>query len=276
MRIDAHQHYWSIERGDYGWITPDIPVLYRDYLPEHLKPELARHRIDRTILVQAAPTEAETEYMLGLAERYDSIGGVVGWLDPAEPACLSQCSRLRQHPKLVGFRVMIQEMKDAAEWLTPLFIEHMSYLAKQKIPVDLLVTASQLNDTLRLLEQAPGLQGVLDHLGKPRIAAGELEPWRSQLAEVAAHPGMYCKLSGMVTEADHQAWQPDDFVPYVRHAAEVFGPYRVMFGSDWPVCRMAAEYGDVVNVLLSALPGSWGEPEYDRLFGLNAKEFYQL
>ncbi|PZD96291.1 amidohydrolase [Paenibacillus sambharensis] len=276
MRIDAHQHYWLIERGDYGWITPDIPVLYRDYLPVHLEPELARHRIDRTVLVQAAPTEAETEYLLGLAEQSDSIGGVVGWLDPADPACLSLCSRLRQHPKLVGFRVMIQEMKDAADVLTPMFVDHMSYLAEQKIPVDLLVTASQLDDTLRLLELVPGLHGVLDHLGKPHIAAGELEPWRSQLAAVAAHPGMYCKLSGMVTEADHAAWQPDDFVPYVRHATEVFGSNRVLFGSDWPVCRMAAEYEEVMSALLYALPESWGEAEHSRLFGLNAKEFYQL
>ncbi|WP_029192753.1 amidohydrolase family protein [Paenibacillus harenae] len=276
MRIDAHQHYWSIERGDYGWITPEIPALYRNFLPEHLEAHLNKHKLDGTIVVQAAPTLAETEYLLSLSEASDSILGVVGWLDPADPDCRSHYERFAKHPKFVGIRVMIQEMPDAREVLKPDSVEALAWLAEKDVPVDLLVVSHQLEPVLELLDFVPGLHAVIDHIAKPRIREGILEPWKIQMARIAAFPNLYCKLSGMVTEADHGNWKTEDFTAYIRHALEVFGPERVMFGSDWPVCLLAADYDEVVRVLEAGLPEPWTEENRKRLYGLNAKEFYRI
>ncbi|WP_159881786.1 amidohydrolase family protein [Paenibacillus puerhi] len=277
MRLDAHQHYWKIERGDYGWITPEIPVLYRDFLPEHLKPHLQQHRLDKTILVQAAPTLEETEYLLALSEQEDSIAGVVGWLDLAQPSWLRHYELCARHPKYVGFRLMIQDMPDAYAVLEPQVVEALTYFAGLDVPVDLLVVSHQLDAVVQLLDRVPGLRGVIDHIAKPRIREGVMEPWASQLAGLAAkHPKLYVKLSGMVTEADHESWQQESFNAYIRHTLDSFGPDRVMFGSDWPVCLLAASYDQVVDVLTQALPASYGEAEKARLFGLNAAEFYRI
>ncbi len=276
MRIDAHQHYWSIARGDYGWITPALPALYRDFLPEHLKPSIDKHRLEGTIAVQAAPTLAETDYLLALAEREPSILGVVGWLDLHDPNHRDHYRRMASHPKFVGFRIMIQEMPDADRILEPAFVEALRSYADEDVPVDLLVRSEQLEHLARLLALVPNLRGVVDHLGKPAIADGRLEPWLSQMREIAGHPGISCKLSGMVTEADHAEWRYDQFEPYVRHAAELFGSERVLFGSDWPVCLLAASYDQVVEAIERNLPESWGGTDRARLYGLNAKEFYKL
>ncbi|CAM4106471.1 amidohydrolase family protein [Paenibacillus alkaliterrae] len=276
MRLDAHQHYWSIERGDYGWITPDIPVLYRDFLPGDLKVHLDKHKLDGSIVVQAAATQAETDYLLKLSENEPSIKGVVAWLDLADPYYRIQYERFAKHPKLVGFRVMIQEMPDANAVLGPAFVEALTYFADQGTPVDLLVVSHQLETVIELLDRVPDLHAVIDHIAKPRIRDGVMEPWKSQMSLIAAHPHIYCKLSGMVTEAEHDSWKRSDFVAYIRHMISVFGPGRVMFGSDWPVCLLAASYDEVVDILESALPETWTETDRERLFGLNAKEFYKL
>jgi len=276
MRIDAHQHYWKIERGDYGWITPDIPVLYRDFLPADLAPHLKTHRLDGSIVVQAAPTYEETDFILSLAESEETILGVVGWLDLFDPDHRIHYERFRRHPKFVGFRIMIQEMADASRILEPEFVEALKGYADEGVTVDLLVRCHQLETLIRLLEQIPHLRGVLNHIGKPRIKNGELEPWMSQMRELARFPHVTCKLSGMVTEADHRGWKPEHFRTYIRHVLDLFGPDRVMFGSDWPVCLMAAEYDEVVDVLTKALPENWGDRERAKLFGLNAREVYRL
>jgi len=276
MRIDAHQHYWKIERGDYGWITPEIKRLYRDYVPEHLQPHLRDHRLDGTIVVQAAPTYEETDFLLQLAETTDSIAGVVGWLDLFGPDHHTHFKRFSAHPKFVGFRVMIQEMADARDILKPSFVKALQQYAAEDVPVDLLVVSHQLEPLVELLKQVPGLRGVIDHIAKPRIADKLMEPWASRMAEIAGHSNIYCKLSGMVTEADHGGWQPEDFVPYIQHTLGCFGPRRVMFGSDWPVCLLAAEYDQVVDVLEKAIPDSWTEQDKERLFGLNTIDFYKL
>jgi L-fuconolactonase len=276
MRIDAHQHFWKLDRGDYGWLKPELPLLYRDYLPEHLASDLKRHSFDRTILVQAAQTLEETAYMLTLSEQTEWIGGVVGWLDLNDPAYKEHYKRFSNHPKFVGFRVMIQEMADPSSVLQPHFIEAMTYFAEQDVPVDLLVVSHQLESLVELLARVPGLRGVVDHIAKPRIAAGIMEPWMSQMKAIAEHPGIYCKLSGMVTEADHQHWKPSDFTAYVQYAIEVFGTHRVMFGSDWPVCLLAASYDQVVDILEQALPDGLSTEEKEQLFGGNAKTFYKL
>lgn len=171
---------------------------------------------------------------------------------------------------------MIQEMPDAEAILRPEFVEALRVYADRDVPIDLLVLEHQLEPLIRLMELVPGVRGVIDHLAKPKIASGQLEPWSERIGRLAAFPNLLCKLSGMATEAAATGWKKDDFVPYVRRIIEAFGPDRVMFGSDWPVCLLAAEYDEVVDILDTALPGSWGEGERAKLYGLNAKEFYRL
>jgi len=277
MRIDAHQHYWRIGRGDYGWITPEMPALYRDLLPANLKPLLAEHNIGGTIVVQAAPTLEETAYILGLAEEEESILGVVGWLDLLDPRHRDHYERFARHPKFVGFRLMIQEMPDTERILEPAFVEALRSYADEDVPVDLLVRSAQLGTLVRLLELVPNLRGVVDHLGKPPIKDGAaFEPWLTEMRRIAAFPGIRCKLSGLATEADHRGWRYEDFAPYVSSVAELFGPTRVLYGSDWPVCLLAASYDEAAAIVDRGLPGHWGESERRALHGENAKEFYKL
>ncbi len=276
MRIDAHQHYWKLSRGDYGWLTPDMGVLYRDYLPAHLKPTLAQHRIDKTILVQAAPTVAETDFMLSLAAEDDSIGGVVGWLDMADSSFPRLFEKYRQAPALVGIRPMLHDLSDDA-WVTqPRVIEHLRLLAAHDFPFDFLVRPQHLPYVLQVLAQAPNLRAVVDHIAKPLIKDRQFEPWASQLAAIAQHEQVYCKLSGMVTEADNANWTPADLKPYVEHTVACFGPERVMFGSDWPVSLLAASYPDVIGALEQVLAPQLDESGKARVFGGNAARFYGI
>lgn len=275
LRIDAHQHYWNIERGNLGWLEEGT-LLHQSYLPEDLKPSLSKHRVDATIVVQAEPKHEETDFLLSLAASDPSIAGVVGWLDLESPDYRSVYERFKRDPKFVGFRVMIQEMADANEVLVPSYIEALTYFAEQQQPLDLLMRASQLEAVVQLLEKVPHLYAVIDHIGKPSIVTGDLEPWREQLRTIASYPNVYCKLSGMVTEADHEQWEQAQFVPYIRHAIECFGPQRVMFGSDWPVCLLAASYDQCMDVLESALPEEYGAEEREALFGGNAARFYHI
>lgn len=276
MRIDSHQHFWKIERGDYGWITPELPPLYRDYLPEHLLPHLEKHEIDGSIVVQAASTLAETEYILSLSDQSERVLGVVGWLDLTDPAYREHYMSFSKHPKFLGVRLMIQELEDANVILEPAYMEAVKWLADRNCCVDLLVTADQLGPVVKLLERVPHLRCVIDHIAKPQIANGVLEPWSSQLSEIAAHSNVYCKLSGMVTEADPHAWQTADFLPYIRHVLHCFGSERVMFGSDWPVCLLSAGYDEVLEVLESGMPEEYTQEEREKLFGRNAADFYRL
>lgn len=275
MRIDSHQHYWKISRNDYGWITPDIPKLYCDYLEKDLKPHLEKHKIDKTIVVQAAPTIEETEFILSLSNESDTIAGVVGWIDIENPSYREQLNRLRENPKFVGIRIMIQDMADEAKILEPIYLEAFSYFSIMDLPIDLLVKSDQLPAVLNLLKQVP-IRGVIDHIAKPNIKAGIMEPWKSQIEQIAKYPNMYCKLSGMVTEADHSNWEKEDFISYVHHIVDTFGINRIMYGSDWPVCLLAARYDEVYKLLLETLPAKLTEREEAKIFGENAIDFYRL
>ncbi|MDQ0226165.1 amidohydrolase family protein [Metabacillus niabensis] len=274
MRIDSHQHYWKISRNDYGWITPDIPKLYCDYLEKDLKPHLEKHKIDKTIVVQAAPTLEETEFILALSNESETIAGVVGWVDIENPFYKEQLNRLRENTKFVGIRIMIQDMEDATKILEPIYLDAFSYFSKIDLPIDLLVKSDQLPAVLNLLKQVP-IHGVIDHIAKPDIKAGTMEPWKSQIEQIAKYPNMYCKLSGMVTEADHSNWEKGDFISYVHHIVNTFGINRIMYGSDWPVCLLAASYDEVYELLLQTLP-KLTEREEARIFGENAIDFYRL
>jgi L-fuconolactonase len=228
------------------------------------------------VLVQAAQTEAETDFLLDIASRTDFIAGVTGWLDLAEPDFPERLARYRRHPKFVAVRPMLQELPDDAWILRPAVLRNLRHLAELKFPFEFLTFPRHLPHVVRALEQTPGLHAVIDHLSKPPIASGELEPWASLIRRVADFPDVHCKLSGMVTEADHARWSPDSLAPYVNHVGDVFGVDRLLFGSDWPVCRLAAEYSEVVNALRTVLGERLGPQELEKVFGGNAERFYAL
>ncbi|MGH8226332.1 MAG: amidohydrolase family protein [Steroidobacteraceae bacterium] len=276
MIIDAHHHLWKISRGDYHWMTPGMPLLARDYLIEDLQPHLRKAGVARTVLVQAAATEAESDFLLELASGTDFIAGVTGWLDLADPGFPKRLARYRRHPKFVAVRPMLQDLNDDAWILGAAALKNLRHLAALKFPFEFLTFPRHLPHVLRALEQTPGLHAVIDHLSKPPIASGALEPWASLMRRVADFPGVHCKLSGMVTEADHARWTPDSLAPYVDHVVDVFGADRLLFGSDWPVCRLAAEYGEVVNALRTILSARLGPSELEKVFRGNAERFYGL
>ncbi|WP_028549778.1 amidohydrolase family protein [Paenibacillus sp. UNC451MF] len=276
MRIDAHQHYWKLDRGDYDWLTPESTVLYKDFLPEQLNEHLKANGINKTVVVQAAPTLAETEFMLSLAEKSETIAGVVGWLDLEDESYKEQYARLKQNPYFKGIRIMLQDI-DMEYAFRPAVLEALRFFEQEQFPIDLLIKTHQLEATAKLLKLLPNLRGVIDHIAKPIISEQQLEPWKTYIAQIASeNPNIYCKLSGMVTEADHLNWQKEHFIPYVHHVVSQFGPQRVMYGSDWPVCLIAAEYDEVYKLLELTLPNTLSVSDLEDVFGLNASRFYRL
>lgn len=276
MRIDSHQHYWKVERGDYHWMTPAVPVLCRDYLPTDLRPHLAEHKIQKTVLVQAAQTVAETDFLLDLAAKHDSIAGVVGWLDMDAPGFPAQFEQYRKNPKFIGLRPMLQDISDDRWILRPNVLASLRVVAEADFPFEFLTYPRHLPYVNQVLESVPGLRAVIDHISKPEIRAHNLEPWKSYIAQVARRPNLHCKLSGMITEADHQRWAPDDLRPYVDHVVECFGFDRIMFGSDWPVCLCAGNYSQVIGALREVLSSQLNDETESKLFGRNAIRFYKL
>lgn len=276
MRIDSHQHYWQVSRGDYHWMTPDLPVLYRDYLPADLRPLLNEGGIQKTILVQAAQTTAETDFLLQLAKADDSIAGVVGWLDMESPEFPTQFERYRNNPQFIGLRPMLQDLPDDDWIVRPRVLDALRLVADADFPFEFLTYPRHLPFVLKVLESLPSLRVVLDHISKPEIRLGKQEPWRTWIAQVAQHPNLLCKLSGMITEADHQRWSPNDLRPYVDHIVQCFGTDRLMFGSDWPVCLLAGSYRQTIAALKELLPSNLTEADDQKIFGENAEHFYKL
>jgi len=272
MRIDAHQHFWRIGRGDYFWMRPDVEVLYRDYGPEDFHPLLARHGIDRTILVQAAPTVAETEFMLETAEAASFVAGVVGWVEFADPDAARTMERLAANPLIVGFRPMVQDIADD-DWLVrPDLASAFRALVEQRLVFDALVLPRHLSRTLVVADRYPDLSIVIDHGAKPFIREGLLDPWRADMAALAARPNIVCKLSGLVTEA-RADWTVEDLRPYVDHLLHVFGPERLLWGSDWPVVNLAGGY-DRWREATRELIASLSDTEKDAVLGGNAARIY--
>lgn len=277
MRIDSHQHYWKAERGDYHWMTPAVPVLCRDYLPADLRPLLERHGIEKTILVQAAQTVAETDFLLELAAKDDSIAGVVGWLDMEDSGFVEQFQHYRKNPKFIGLRPMLQDLEDDRWILRPRVLAALQAVCEADFPFEFLTFPRHLPFVYEALEAVPQLRAAIDHISKPEIRAGKLEPWKSGMAKLAAgFPNLYCKLSGMVTEADLTRWTVDDLRPYVEHVVECFGFDRLMFGSDWPVCLCAGTYDQVIGAVREILASRLNEETERKLFGENAARFYKL
>lgn len=274
IRIDAHQHFWSPARGDYGWLTPDLAPLYRDIGPADLEPHLRRHAIDATVLVQAAPTVAETRYLLELADRHDFIRGVVGWADLAAPDAVAAIDALAAHPKLRGLRPMLQDLPDD-EWIaTAPIAAALARIAARGLAFDALVQPRHLAALHRRLQAHPELPVVVDHAAKPEIADGRYRAWRHGLAALAALPGVHCKLSGLLTEA-RPAGDAAVLRPYVETVLELFGPERVIWGSDWPVLNLASSYDGWVAITDELLRELEPAQRADVLGG-NAQRFYRL
>lgn len=277
MTLDTHQHFWKADRGDYHWMTPDVPILARDYLPDHLRPELRKAGVSQTILVQAAQTVAETDFLLKTAEETDFVAGVIGWFDLEDenfPAVFEE--KQTRHPKLIGVRPMLQDLGND-RWITGAkVIKNLTYLAKRKSVFEFLTYTRHLPFVLQVLDQVPGLHAVVDHISKPEIKTGKLEPWKDLMSRVARHENLFCKLSGMVTEADHNGWRPDDLRPYIEHVLDSFGEDRVMFGSDWPVCLLAASYAEVINALRAVVANHLSPNGLTKLFSNNGRGFYGI
>lgn len=275
IAIDSHQHFWQVARGDYRWMGEHVAPLLRDFMPDDLRPHLARAGIGRTIVVQAADTEAETDFLLDLAARTEEIAGVVGWLDLDADSFAGRLDHYRRQPKFVGLRPMLQDLDDDGFILRPRVLRHLALVAEAGLAFDILTLPRQLAPVRRALEAVPTLRAVVDHISKPSIATGRLDPWRDDIAAIAAFPNVSCKVSGMVTEAAPD-WRLEDFRPFVDHVASVFGEDRLMFGSDWPVATLAASYAEVTTLARTLLGARFGPAAMAKIFGGNAARFYRL
>ncbi len=276
MRIDSHQHFWKASRGDYPWMTSEVAKLCRDFLPDDLKPSLAKHHIDKTILVQAAPTVAETDFLLELAQSHSFVAGVVGWLDMDSEEFPGQLERYLQKPKFAGVRPMLQDLPEDDYIARPRVVESLKLLAERDVPFEFLTFTRHLPYVLQVLERVPGLRALVDHISKPEIKLQKMQPWKSLMQEVAQYPNVCCKLSGMITEADHASWTQDHLRPYIEHVVDFFGFERVMFGSDWPVCLLAGTYDRVIDALSTVLRPALDPASEAAVFGLNAARFYKV
>ena len=272
MRIDAHQHFWSITRGDYGWLTPDKGVLWRDYLPHDLAPLMGKAGIDRTLLVQAAPTEAETRFLLEIAHQTPFVAGVVGWADFTAPDAPARIAALAADPLLVGLRPMVQDIAEDG-WIARADLAPALHAVQaQGLVFDALVLPRHLGPLGVMLDRHPDLTVVVDHAAKPHIAAQDFDPWRANIAAIAARPNTFCKFSGLVTAAA-PGWTMRDLEPVVAHLLATFGPERLIWGSDWPVVTLAADYA-TWHAAADALLAECSPGERAAIFGATAARVY--
>jgi L-fuconolactonase len=254
--IDAHQHFWSLAREDYGWLTPDLAALYRDFLPADLHPLLAREGVDKTIAIQAAETVAETEFLLALADAHPWIAGVVGWIDFEAADAVERLGRLARHHRLVGIRPMLQDLRDAEWILADTRRPVLAAMAERGLVLDALIRPRHLSVIQRLAERQDALTIVVDHAAKPAIDDGaSFASWRAGIGALALRGNVHCKISGLLTEAPAGATAAA-LQPYVDVLLEAFGPGRLLWGSDWPVLLLAGDYGhwsSMTDELLASL-----------------------
>jgi L-fuconolactonase len=273
--IDAHQHFWTYSAAEYGWIDDSMTPLRRDFLPEELGREMTRTGVDACVAVQARQNIDETRWLLALADSHAHIAGVVGWLDLQSPNVSAELDRWAPHPKLVGVRHIVQSEADDRFLMRPAFLRGVAQLEAFGLAYDLLIYPRHLPCAVEFVSGFERQRFVLDHLAKPNIRGGERETWARDLRRLAAYPQVYAKLSGLVTEADWTHWTADQIRPYLDVAFECFGADRLMIGSDWPVCTVAADYArtlDVVRDYLSVLPSA----DREAVLGGNAQRFWKL
>lgn len=273
MRIDSHQHFWSYEPKEFAWIGDDMAAIRRDFGPQDLKPLLDGHGIDGCIAVQAPQTVDETRWLIQLARQNPWIRGVVGWVDLRSTDVETQLDEFSEG--LVGVRHIVQAEPDPEFLAGEAFNRGVAAVGRRNLAYDILIFPPQLPAATRFVDRHPSVRFVLDHLAKPNIREGSFEPWAADLTELSRRPNVWMKVSGMVTEADWGHWRPDHFRRYMDHALHCFGADRLMFGSDWPVCLVAAQYSDVVGIV-EDWASKLSENEQAALFGGNASTAYRL
>jgi L-fucono-1,5-lactonase len=275
MRLDSHQHFWRYRPETHGWIDGSMAVLKRDFLPPDLEPLLRSQGFDGCIAVQASQTLDDTRFLLSLAEHYPFIKGVVGWVDLLSPELPRQLEELARHPRFKGVRHVAQSEPDDAFLAREDVVRGIAALEAFGLAYDILIYARQLPAAIELARRLPRQRFVLDHVAKPEIKVGRISPWKEQVRELSSCPNVLCKVSGMVTEAAWHGFTAADFRPYLDVVWAAFGADRLMFGSDWPVCTLAADYATVAEIVLDALGGR-PAAEREAVLGGNAARFYRI
>jgi L-fuconolactonase len=275
MILDAHHHLWKFNDAEYGWMDETMSILKRDYLPADLEKQLDGPGVSGTIAVQARQTVEETRWLLEMAGQHSFIKGVVGWVDICSDQLSKQLDQLSSHPLLVGVRHVIHDEPDDDFMLRPAFIKGMEKLVQHNLTYDLLIFPRHLQRAIDLVSLFPDQRFILDHMAKPQIRSGILVPWQEEMAALADLPNVWCKVSGMVTEANIEQWKYEDFIPYLDTVAETFGPDRIMIGSDWPVCRLAGEYQQIMDIPVRYF-NALDPDEKEKVFGLNCADCYEL
>jgi L-fuconolactonase len=278
-RIDAHQHFWKYDPPEFSWVTDEMAVLRRDFLPDELARELAANGMDASIAVQSSQSEKGTTFLLNLAVMHSKIAGVVGWVDLRAPNVRERLREYSRYQKLRGFRHIVQAEPDDRFLLREDFLRGLACLKEFHFTYDILIYPKQLPAAVELAKRMPEQPFVVDHIAKPLIKAKEIEPWARQMRELAAGPNVFCKVSGLVTEADWHQWRAQDFKPYLDVVFDAFGPDRLMFGSDWPVCLIAGTYSQVKQLIEEYLSQRFtAEKEKQKIeqaiFGETAARFY--
>jgi L-fuconolactonase len=278
MIVDAHHHLWDPARADYPWLTDELAAIRRAFTPDDLAPLIAAAGVDATVLVQTRSSLDETTEFLETAAATPFIRGVIGWVDLTDPGIADVLDELRGGTggdRLVGIRHQVHDEADPDWLLRPDVGRGLRAVRDAGLAYDLLVRSRELPAALEIVRQVPDLRFVIDHLAKPAIKDRVMQPWADLIRPFGEHLNVWCKVSGMVTEADWTSWQPTDFEPYVDHVMDVFGSDRLLFGSDWPVCLLAATYQSVVDATRAAL-GALSEAESAAVFGGTAVEVYRL
>lgn len=274
-RVDAHQHFWKFDPVRDTWINDSMKRIQRDFYPQDLKPLLDANDLDACVAVQADQSVAETEFLLSLAWQYPFIKGIVGWIDLQARDIAAQLEQSAHNKVLKGFRHVLQGEKQRDFMLRPAFLRGIKALQPYGYTYDILVYPDQLPFVKKFVARFPDQPFVVDHLAKPYIKTHDIEGWQKDIREIAAYPNVYSKVSGMVTEADWEMWKEADLVPYIDVIVEAFGTQRLMFGSDWPVCLVAAEYQQVVGVVKTYF-AAFTKAEQEQVFGTTATKFYKL
>jgi len=275
IKIDAHQHFWQYDPVVYSWIGQDMEVLKQDFLPDKLKQIYDQEDINGCVAVQADQSESETDFLLSLAEKNEFIKGVVGWVDLRSEHVGERLSHYSKHPKCKGFRHIAQSEPDNNFLISEQFIEGISHLHNFGFTYDILIYPKQLSASIELVKMFPNQKFVLDHIAKPHIKEGETDNWESKIRLLSNFQNVWCKISGMVTEADWHLWEYKDFVPYLDIIFDSFDMDKIMFGSDWPVCTLAADYAKVKQIVTSYI-SEFSQSDQLKIWGQNAIEFYDL
>ena len=274
MKLDSHQHFWKYSPQQHNWIDDSMVSLKRDFLPNDLEPHLVKNKIEACVVVQADQSEKETEFLLEMAAQYEFIKGVVGWVDLRAKNVEERLKFYCQNQYFKGVRHIVQSEKQDF-LLDPAFQNGIGKLGNLNLTYDLLIYSHQIEAAIKLVSQFPNQKFVLDHLAKPNIKNGKIDPWKNQIQRLAQFSNVSCKISGMVTEADHVQWKPSDFIPYLDIVFEAFGENRILFGSDWPVCLLAASYQEVYQ-LITDYTANFSLEQRDKLFGGNAERIYNI